>query len=1254
MKSLRQLPKSVHSTLRSSVILFDLARVVEELIFNSIDAGSAKVNVTIRVDSCYIKVEDDGSGITRDSLVLLGERHATSKPHYLVGSEAAPQMFGFRGEALASLSDISLVEVMTKARGTPNAYRKIIKGCKCLYLGIDDTRRDLGTTVVVRDLFYNQPVRRRCMLSSLKKVLHSVKKCVLRIALVHPLVSFKVTDSESGADIFCTRPSPSPMGLLTSAFGVNISRSLDELSFSKGALTISGYLSGPVGVLSSKVYDINSQFVSKGQIHKFVNNLAVGSKCLDLWKDSSGFQNGKRSRVQVCPAYLLNLRCPRSSYDLTFETSKTIVEFKNWDLLLSFVEQPIRNFWRQSLIEGKHEIWEEDGDVSLSPIADLFGTDISMESKINKKKSRFQHDQTYLCLSPSSFSQEMASESSKFAYDSKNCRKASGKASVNLQVGNTPKRIGYLNETEFMTQDKHSASNFKCIQNVTSKGDDLTCSREDTPFVIENSILLPSKGYLDNYSFDQRWGNVFTETDTIRDEVSSGALPSFENFGGGNEDRSLLGPHMQLKKPLLQSCSFLGSISPVRSSLTGQHGSDVCFTNRHGTNIEKVGCCTSGRRSDDTINVLDGSGGCQHFDLSLETSIDDKPSPYAFNQKKFHADTYIDGETLLNKYVKPPSCDWMGILEENGLDSPVQIEENIANPISKYSDMCSSFSVPYEKGVCLEADASEENFMSFTTDSSYHLQDRKRVDDFIEECSVSSCANIEFDNDYAVTHIHRAPFRNRNTCVQNIGSHSKFDDGMEWSFLDSVEDDIHCHKKQAFQSPQTEESDFLNIRQNRISRNRSRRSCSAPPFYRGKHKFATIHNSLSTAIESNSVSPDLLETNSFEHATQTYGISQYNFEPCARNNLEIDDLKNSSQATVPPVDFLDPSEGNDSQFYLRTSVEKMPYRTKELNKYQKSEEFERPQASQSCQLYSSNPAEDELKDTKFSRVKWRNSELPLADVNKSNSYHEHDILDISSGVLHLAGVSLVPDSISKDCLNDSKVLLQLDKKFIPVVGGRILSVIDQHAADERIQLEELREKVLSGEGKTVAYLDAEQELVLHEFECQLLQNYAEHVKSWGWICNIHHSGSFAKNINILHRQSSVATLVAVPCILGVNLTEKDLLEFLEQLAETDGSSNMPPSVLRVLNFKSCRGAIMFGDALLPSECSLIIEELKKTSLCFQCAHGRPTTVPLVNLGSLHKQIANMGLWNACSDQTWHGLRRHALSLDRAKQRLMSA
>nr|GFC38878.1 DNA mismatch repair protein MLH3 isoform X1 [Tanacetum cinerariifolium] len=82
-------------------------------------------------------------------------------------------------------------------------------------------------------------------------------------------------------------------------------------------------------------------------------------------------------------------------------------------------------------------------------------------------------------------------------------------------------------------------------------------------------------------------------------------------------------------------------------------------------------------------------------------------------------------------------------------------------------------------------------------------------------------------------------------------------------------------------------------------------------------------------------------------------------------------------------------------------------------------------------------------------------------------------------------------------------------------------------------------------------------------------------------------------------------------------------------------------------------AIMFGDALLLSECSLIVEELKQTSMCFQCAHGRPTTAPLVNLVELHKQIIKLENGSHGSSGPWHGLTRHRPSLERAAQRLSS-
>ncbi|XP_070669830.1 DNA mismatch repair protein MLH3-like isoform X6 [Malus domestica] len=127
-------------------------------------------------------------------------------------------------------------------------------GCKCLYLGMDDNRKDVGTTVVVRDLFYNQPVRRKYMQSSPKKVLHCVNKCVHRIALVHSNVSFKVVDIESEDELLRTTPSPSPLILLKRTFGTEISNALHELNISDGRLKLSGYISTPCNNLADKAF----------------------------------------------------------------------------------------------------------------------------------------------------------------------------------------------------------------------------------------------------------------------------------------------------------------------------------------------------------------------------------------------------------------------------------------------------------------------------------------------------------------------------------------------------------------------------------------------------------------------------------------------------------------------------------------------------------------------------------------------------------------------------------------------------------------------------------------------------------------------------------------------------------------------------------------------------------------------------------------------------------------------------------------
>ncbi|KAL6588196.1 hypothetical protein OROMI_001174 [Orobanche minor] len=316
MKSIERLPEAIHNSVRSGIVICDLARIVEELVFNSIDAGSTKVSVAVGVGNYYVKVDDNGSGFTRDGLLLLGERYATSKIDHSALMDTGSENLDFHGEALCSISDASLLEIVTKARGKPNGYRKIMKNSKCVFLEINDDRQDVGTTVTVRDIFYNQPVRRKHMKSSPKKVLDSIKLSVLRIALVHLNVSFKVLDVESADVLLLTGTSSSPLPILSSYFGIENSVTFHKLDLSDGELKLAGYISDPRGFLSPKA------------IQYIEILLAAKFDSLSFWQPATtSCESEKRNKYDMCPMFILNLHCPRSYYDI-FTSDRTSVEFK--------------------------------------------------------------------------------------------------------------------------------------------------------------------------------------------------------------------------------------------------------------------------------------------------------------------------------------------------------------------------------------------------------------------------------------------------------------------------------------------------------------------------------------------------------------------------------------------------------------------------------------------------------------------------------------------------------------------------------------------------------------------------------------------------------------------------------------------------------------------------------------------------------------------------------------------------------------
>ncbi|CAI8588467.1 unnamed protein product [Vicia faba] len=1146
MATIRPLPESVRSSIRSGISLFDFTRIVEELVFNSLDARATKVSVFVNVGNCFLKVVDDGDGITRDGLELVGERYATSKFLNLADLNTTSENFGFRGEALASISEVSLLEIVTRAYGRPNGYKKVLKGCKCLYLGIDDDRKEVGTTVIVCEIFYNQPVRRKHIESSPNKVLQSIKKCVMRLALVCPKISFKVVDIEREDELFCSHSAASPLSLVTTGFGVEVTNSLHDLEVENNIIKLTGFISDPCNTLDMKALQylyINSQFVCKGPIHKLLSQLAIRFEHRNSWSADNECKNKKRDRSQPCPAYILNLRCPRSLYVLSFEPSKTYVEFKDWSPILNFIEKVIKHFWEGSIAYGDSTnkatyTVQKDQRKKVDPDVNT----ISVEADISK----FGNQNRKGCLDLFFSTSDKLTED-----DNHQCNREDIRTN-----------IGYLHRGTEMFKDKQNTGGLHCRTGYSGNLLDVSYAKSMPTTKKKNSNFW---AYDDN---DLLQGVYFS------DEIDG-----------------------DFQKPFLKSCSTQkGNILHEKALLVNNEPELQTFSFWSKQNLG--GDCFIGK----DLNALP----CVEVAKKLKMSE--------------------DSDFLLRAQYEEncrPSDSWYSATQIGNSSSDDQLPNFERHPVYQSPS-------PKATALCVyhTNDINDLQRASRCYERTHHTH--KIYDEEIENYF---SYNLEGASKYCKRIHHTRVFDDEEKGLVDwpdfVDSYFPKRPGildeetdllLSGSYVGNcTRPNINEGKRDRFRHPALEKT-----------RVRSKRSFSAPPFHRSKRRFFSL-NQLPEMVAKRSTgqashpTTSLLEASDFKYSQHPSA-----FHPSKEDLLQEfkSNVKRSSEVPgAPQIDDIAKTDGFEN-FNVQQND---PFR----------------------ELISR-----EVQDPIDYGTKWR-SRSPQTPKNDKliDIGNQNNILDISSGFLHLAGNSLIPETISKKCLEDAKVLHQVDKKFIPIMGGRTLAIIDQHAADERIRLEDLRQKVLSGEAKAITYLDAEQELVLPEMGYQLLNSYGEQIKDWGWICKIHtqNSESFRRNLDILNRQQMTITLVAVPSILGVNLNDVDLLEFLQQLADTDGSSTMPPSVVRLLNSKACRGAIMFGDSLLPSECSLLVEELNHTSLCFQCAHGRPTTVPLVNLEALHNQIARLGLMNeGSSNNKWHGLQRRKVCIERAVQRLSSA
>ena len=330
------LPDHVANQIAAGEVVQRPASVVKELLENAIDAGSTQIKLIVKdAGKTLIQVIDNGSGMSTTDARLSFERHATSK------IKTAEDLFnlhtkGFRGEALASIAAIAHVELKSKTSTTEIGTKITIEGSEVTSQEVVVV--PTGTTISVKNLFYNIPARRNFLKSNSVEMRHIIDE-FHRVALAHPNVAFSMISN--GSDVF-NLPESNSRQRIVNIFGNKTNEKLVPVEEETEILKIKGFVLKPDFARKSRgeqFFFVNDRFIKSAYLHHAVLSAFEG-----LIKDGTH------------PGYFLFLDVEPKSIDINIHPTKTEIKFDDEHAMYAMLRSTV-----------KHSL----GQFSIAPVLDF-------------------------------------------------------------------------------------------------------------------------------------------------------------------------------------------------------------------------------------------------------------------------------------------------------------------------------------------------------------------------------------------------------------------------------------------------------------------------------------------------------------------------------------------------------------------------------------------------------------------------------------------------------------------------------------------------------------------------------------------------------------------------------------------------------------------------------------------------------------------------------------------------------------------